>query len=57
MAQYGPRPQSPDSREDKQLRQLLNQALGLADHLELPPEIGARLQEVVDMVEIYSSNH
>ena len=30
---------------------MLSEALTLADALALPPEVGARLQEVIDMVE------
>jgi hypothetical protein len=37
----------------EQLLQLLNDALGLADALELPPEIGARIQEVIDLADGY----
>ena len=33
----------------EQLLRLLNEALGLADTLALPPEIGARIQEVIDL--------
>jgi hypothetical protein len=33
----------------EQLLRLLNEALGLADTLSLPPEIGARIQEVIDL--------
>lgn len=33
----------------EQLLQLLNEALGIADALALPPEIGARIQEVIDL--------
>lgn len=35
----------------EQLLQLLNEALGLADALALPPEIGARIQEVIDLAD------
>lgn len=35
----------------EQLLQLLNEALGLADALTLPPEIGARIQEVIDLAD------
>jgi hypothetical protein len=35
----------------EQLVQLLNEALNLADALELPPEIGARIQEVIDLAD------
>lgn len=31
------------------LLRLLDEALGLVDSLAIPPEIGARLQEVVDL--------
>lgn len=52
MSQRVPHPQSADPQENEQrLRQLLNGALDLADSLALPPEIGARLQEVIDQVE------
>jgi hypothetical protein len=37
----------------EQLLQLLNEALGLADALALPPEIGARIQEVIDIADGY----
>jgi hypothetical protein len=37
----------------EQLLQLLNEALGLADALALPPEIGARIQEVIDLADGY----
>lgn len=47
-------PQSPDAEEGRHhLQQLLNEALGLVDNLGLSPEIGARLQEVIDLVEGY----
>lgn len=36
----------------QRFRELLSEALKLADALELPPEIGARLQEVIDLVDI-----
>ena len=49
-------PQSPDPEEGRHyLQQLLNEALGLVDDLGLSPEIGARLQEVIDLVEEYFS--
>jgi hypothetical protein len=35
----------------KQFRLLLDQALSLADSNEFPPEIGARLQEVIDVAD------
>lgn len=35
----------------EQLLQLLNEALALADALALPPEIGARIQEVIDLAD------
>lgn len=35
----------------EQLLQLLSEALGIADALELPPEIGARIQEVIDLAD------
>jgi len=37
----------------EQLLQLLNDALSLADTLVLPPEIGARIQEVIDLADGY----
>ena len=37
----------------EQLLQLLNEALGVADDLALPPEIGARIQEVIDLADGY----
>ena len=40
-------------KAETHLHQLLNEALGLVDDLGLPPEIGARLQEVIDLVEGY----
>jgi len=47
-------PQSPDAEEaGRHLAQLLNEALDLVDGLGLPPEIGARLQEVLDLVGSY----
>ena len=46
--------QSPDPEEGRhQLQRQLNEALELVDELGLPPEIGARLQEVIDLVEGY----
>lgn len=43
-------PQTPKVGEgQQQFRRLLNEALNLADALALPPEIGARLQEVIDL--------
>jgi hypothetical protein len=33
----------------KQLHRLLKDALDLVDQLRLPPQIGARLQEVIDL--------
>ena len=36
-------------QEKEQLLRLLNEALGLVDSLALPLEIGARLQEVIDL--------
>jgi hypothetical protein len=45
-------PEEPDSYADiEELMKLLSEALGLADRMELPPEIGARLQEVIDLAE------
>ena len=35
----------------EEFTRLLKEALLLADHIELPPEIGARLQEVIDLAE------
>lgn len=35
----------------ERLLQLLKDALSLADSLELPPEIGARIQEVIDLAD------
>ena len=35
----------------EQLLQLLGDALALADALALPPEIGARIQEVIDLAD------
>jgi hypothetical protein len=47
-------PQSPNPEEGShQLQQLLREALELVDNLGLPPEIGARLQEVIDLVDGY----
>jgi hypothetical protein len=44
--------QSPAAGDGKQqLLQLLNEALELADRLDLPPEIGARIQEIIDLTE------
>jgi len=53
MSHRVPHPQSADFPEENEqrLRLFLNDALHLADSLELPPEIGARLQEVIDLVE------
>jgi hypothetical protein len=42
-------PEGCDGKEH--LRRLLNEALELADRLTLAPEIGARLQEVIDMID------
>jgi hypothetical protein len=40
----------PDIDEGReQLLRLLNEALNLADALTFPPEIGARIQEVIDL--------
>ncbi len=36
---------------EQQLRRLLTEALHLADRLVLPPEIGARIQEVLELVD------
>ena len=38
----------------QRLNALLSDSLALADALALPPEIGARLQEVVDAVATYT---
>jgi hypothetical protein len=35
----------------EEFKRLLNEALELADRMELPPEIGARLQEVIDLAQ------
>ena len=44
--------QTENSGEGKeQLLQLLNEALAVADALALPPEIGARIQEVIDLAD------
>lgn len=52
MSQRVERPQSPDVEEGKiQLQEHLAQALSLADALALPPEVGARIQEVIDLFE------
>lgn len=40
-----------DSACKPQLQRLLNEALNLMDAMSLPPEIGARLQEVIDLTE------
>jgi hypothetical protein len=46
-------PQSPRNGDEKQrFLCLLNQALNMADSLALPPEVGARLQEVIDLTKI-----
>lgn len=45
-------PEEPDSHVHiEDLTRLLSEALRLADQMELPPEIGARLQEVIDLAE------
>jgi hypothetical protein len=50
MSQRTARPHQGDISDDKQrFVRLLNDALDLADAVELPPEIGARLQEVIDL--------
>jgi hypothetical protein len=50
MSQRSVCPQGADIVDGKQrFMGLLNQALDLADALELPPEIGARLQEIIDL--------
>jgi hypothetical protein len=47
-----PVPHDVEAADDKQrFMRLLNEALGLADALGLAPEIGARLQEVIDLAE------
>jgi hypothetical protein len=52
MSQRVVNPETPDVAESKQqFRQLLNEALDLADALSLPAEIGARLQEVIDLAD------
>lgn len=52
MSQRVVNPETPDVAESKQqFRQLLNEALDLADALSLPAEIGARLQEVIDLTD------
>jgi hypothetical protein len=52
MSQRVPCPQLPDAGEGKQeLQRILNDALNLADSLDFPPEIGARIQEVIDLTE------
>jgi hypothetical protein len=52
MSQRVVSPEPPDVIESKQqFRQLLNEALNLADALSLPAEIGARLQEVIDLTD------
>jgi hypothetical protein len=52
MSQRVANPETPDVIESKQqFRQLLNEALNLADALSLPAEIGARLQEVIDLTD------
>ena len=40
-----------DSDCKPQLQRLLNEALNLMDAMSLSPEIGARLQEVIDLIE------
>jgi hypothetical protein len=57
MSQRVVSPETPDVIESKQqFRQLLNEALNLADALSLPAEIGARLQEVIDLTDNGSEN-
>jgi hypothetical protein len=57
MSQRVVSPETPDVIESKQqFRQLLNEALNLADALSLPAEIGARLQEVIDLTDSGSEN-
>ena len=46
-------PQAASACDSKQhLRRLLSEALEIVDSLALPPEVGARLQEVIDMTSI-----
>lgn len=37
--------------DNEEFTRLLKEALNLADQIQLPPELGARLQEVIDMAE------
>jgi hypothetical protein len=53
----GPEPSAPDGNNIRQLSELLVQALELADGMELPPEIGARLQEVLDQITAMNSSN
>lgn len=50
MSRPTPSPQTLDIAQGReQLLRLLDEALSLADALTLPPEIGARIQEVIDL--------
>ena len=52
MSQGVPYPEAPDVELSIELfHRRLCEALNLADELTLPPEIGARLQEVIDLTE------
>ena len=52
MSQCTAGTRSPDFSDGKhRLQQLLSDALALLDSMELPAEIGARLQEVIDLVD------
>lgn len=52
MSQCTAGTRSPDFSESKhQLHQLLGDALALIDSMNLPAEVGARLQEVIDLLE------
>ena len=51
MSGFAESRQASDGRDGKaQLVRLLSEALELADSLALPHEIGARLQETIDLV-------
>jgi hypothetical protein len=53
MSQRVAYPQTADLSEGKRrFQELLKEALNLADELALPAEIGAKLQEVIDLTEI-----
>jgi hypothetical protein len=43
------------SEGEPRLQQLLNDALAMVDSMSLPAEIGARLQEVVELTESHFS--